>query len=311
MSLKNLSFRHLRLISLYGTRYAIRGGTGLVFVMLVLFFGLIVAHMLLTPVERMKVQIERESGREMTDAQVMDQLIEVARPGVQWVIAGKTPNRRGPPAYDTKKVDWSSYLLEEKPALLSAVLLIMLFATPFLVALGSFNQFSGDIQSKGLRYQLLRSARTNIFFGRFLGTVFYTVAVNVLLVFIIALYLGLKLDIYSSSALISWSLRGILALAVVSIPYVAFCSWISGAIDSPFGSLTISSLIVGGVPLFALLGKKSWEPVGYLKYALPWGVQNYLLHPNALYVLGTAAACGGYTVLFLLLGHRHFVKRDL
>lgn len=317
MSLQDLNFHHLKLISTYAARYAIRGGTGLVFVILALSCGLLMAHFILSPVEQVKEK-NRAEGLEMKDEDIVKNLIDIARPVVVWVIGGassKDASEEGMP--DTKDengtsaTEWASYLLDEKPALLSAVLLLMLFASPFLVALGAFNQFSGDVQTKGLRYQLLRTERTNIFFGRFLGTALYTVLVMALLISIIVLYLGLKINIYGWGALIVWSLRGLLALGIVCLPYVALCSWMSSMIDSPFGSLTINTLIVGAVPLFAFLGKNTWEPVAYVNYALPWGVQNYLLHPSTGSFLGAIAACCGYTLVFLFLGHRYFVKRDL
>ncbi|MBN1851133.1 MAG: hypothetical protein JW829_00355 [Pirellulales bacterium] len=314
MSFRELQLRHLRLISLYGARYVIRGGAGLVYIMLVLSCGLITAHIILLPVEQ---EAKEKTGVELTDKEMLDHLVEVARPAVQWMLGGKTKNER--PVMERSagnekedpEIRWAAYLLDEKPALLSAVILIMFYFTPFLVALGSFNQYSGDIQSKGLRYQLLRTSRTNIYFGRFLAAVFYTVFVNAILIIIIVLYLGLKLDIYAWSALARWGLWGILALIAVSIPYIAFCGWISSMIDSPFGSMTISSIVISAIPLFALFGRATWKPASSICYALPWGIQNYILHPDWTWVLGSLAACGGYTILFLLLGHHHFTKRDL
>lgn len=309
MGLKDLNLRHLKLISLYSSRYAIRGGSGLVFIFLFLACGLMTAHMIITPVEQIKAKAMSKTGQSIEDEEIVGELVRAARPVVKWVVGENDEEEKD--SGGEENVDWASYLLDEKPALLSAVLLIMIFALPFLVACGVFNQYSGDVQSKGLRYQLLRTERTNIFFGRFIGASIYTVLVIALLIAIITLYLGLKIRIYEWGSLMGWSLRGFMALVLVALPYVALCSWISGSIDSPFGSLVICTLVVGVVPLFAAIGSKSWEPAVYIKHVLPWGVQNYLLHSSAAYVLGTAAACLGYTVLFLFLGHRHFLKRDL
>lgn len=313
MSLKDLNAKHLKLISLYSSRYAVRGGTGLVFVFLVLACGLMTAHIYESLVEQAKVQAKTETGQIMSDEDIVNALVEVARPAVKMVV-GEEVSREGKPAAgqgNDGTVDWASYLLDEQPALLSAILLIMIFAMPFLVACGAFNLYSGDVQSKGLRYQLLRTERTNIYFGRFFGAAIYTVLVIVILMVIITSYIGLKIQIYEWGSLISWSLRGILALSLISIPYLAFCAWISGSIDSPIGSLVVCSLIIGAVPLFAMLGSMMWEHAVYVKYVMPWGIQDYLLHPKGSYVLGATAACLGYTVLFLFLGHRHFMKRDL
>lgn len=313
MSLSDLKKRHMQLISLYSTRYAVRGGTGLVFIMLVLLCGLMTAHLIITPVEQTR-EASREYGvseEDYSNEDIVNELIEVARPVVEWVLTEEKTSTEEEEEDEEAGREWTSFLLDENPALLSAVLLIMLFASPFLVTMGAFNQFSGDVQTRGIRYQLLRAERTNIFFGRFLGAALFTILVMALLIAIISLYIGLKLQIYEMGALVGWSLRGFLALSLVCLPYVALCAWISSAIDSPFGSLTISSVIVGAVPLFALIGRHTWEPMAYVNYLLPWGVQNHLLHPSSLHLVGSVAACLGYTALFLLLGHRHFSKRDL
>ena len=89
------------------------------------------------------------------------------------------------------------------------------------------------------------------------------------------------------------------------------CSWLSAWIDSPFVSLLVASLLIGGLPLFAKLAGLKWELAGHLKFLLPWGLQNHLLHPELTHSLGTALACLGYTVVFLLLGYHRFETRDL
>jgi hypothetical protein len=314
VSLKDLNARHLKLISVYSSKHAIRGGTGIVFAILVLSSGLLIAHLILQPMEMLKQQGRVQSGYEMNDKQAMDMVLRIARPVVAWAVKGDSDEEQSQirnNVQSDKSPDWPSYLLDIKPALLSAIFLIMIFAVPFLVALGAFNQFSGDVQSKGLRYQLFRTARTNIFFGRFIGTALYTFVVMAFLIAVISLYLGLNVNLYKGGDLIGWSLRGIFALCVVSLPYIAVCSLFSAMIDSPFGSLTINSLVIACVPFFAFLARTQWKPAGIIKYALPWGVQNYLLHYDPLIFFGAVAACVGYTVVFLLLGHLYFCRRDL
>jgi hypothetical protein len=319
MSLKDLNPRHLKLISLYSSRHAIRGGTGLVFSILVLSCGLMIAYAVLQPIEIQKQQIKTQTENEMSDHAAMQNVLLVVRPVVAWALGDDAFKKNSQLQVDpqsaslinSEKIDWPSYLLDRQPALLSAIFLIMLFASPLLVALGAFNQFSGDVQSRGLRYQLFRTERTNIFFGRFLGTAMYTFIVMAALIAIIVLYIGFKVRLYEWSALIVWSLRGILALCIVSLPYIALCSLLSSMIDSPFGSLTINSLVIACVPFFALIGRAFWKPASNIKYVLPWGVQPYLLHYNPMVIIGTVAACLGYTALFLLLGHYYFCRRDL
>jgi ABC-type transport system involved in multi-copper enzyme maturation permease subunit len=323
MSLRNVGFRHLRLISLYAVQHAVRGGSGLVFLLVTLLFGLVAAQIILSPVEMMMVQAAKD-GHEMDREEALASIVEFGRPVVRWAIGGELQTEEpkaplnagtvpGRPAVATESPieRWTTFLVADRPALLSAILLILIFGMPLAVPLVAFNQVSGDVQSRGLRYLLVRTERANIFFGRFLGTAIFTIAVTAFLVATITLYLGLRIQIYPGGVLAAWGLRGVLVLAVLVLPYIALCSWVSASIDSPFLSLLTTSLVIGAVPLFAWIASMKWEPAGVLKYLLPSGLQDHLLHPDLTHSLGTVLACLGYTAVFLFLGYRRFETRDL
>jgi ABC-type transport system involved in multi-copper enzyme maturation permease subunit len=315
MSLRDVYPRHLALIAFYAARHAMRGGAGILFLVLTLTCGLLIAHVMLQPVEAGKKAAEERYGHALSDREVLEELAGHARPVVAWMLSSgesREQKSRGEGGAEPGAADvWAAYLLDDRPAFLSAVLLLLMFSLPFLITFGSFNLFSGDIGSRGVRYHLLRTERSNIFFGRFLGGALFTVATTVFLLVVIVVYVGWRLDAYSGSGLALWGLRGLLALALVSLPYVALCSWISASIDSPFLSLVAATMVIGAVPLFTFIGRATWEPLQYLIYALPWGLQNYLLHHEVSVVLGAGTACLGYTALFLFLGYRRFARRDL
>jgi hypothetical protein len=303
--------RQLRLISAHALRHTMRSGSGLVFVLLALFFGLIAAQAVIAPVEAIATQGEN-FGITGGNAQVEKQIVVFARPVVTWALS--PPESDDPAAQRAAEVRterWVNFVLDERPALLSAILFIMVFGMPLLIGFGAFNQTAGDIGSKGLRYHLLRADRSSIFFGRLLATTILTIAVQALVVLTIALYLGLKVQIYDGMAITIWSLQGLVALVFLSLPYVAVCAWISASNDSPMVALVLCKLVIGGVVLLAVLGQYAWEPLRYLNYLLPWGVQNYLLAPGLMTVALTAAACLGYTAVFAWLGARKFRMRDL
>lgn len=100
------------------------------------------------------------------------------------------------------------FLVEKKPALLSAILLVMLFGMPFVISFLAFNQISGDVQSRGLRYLLLRTGRSSIYFGRFLGVALFFTRVMGFIIATIVLYLGLEVRIYPATPLLVWSAQG-------------------------------------------------------------------------------------------------------
>ncbi len=332
MNLRTLTTRHIRLISSYWSRYAVRSGAGLVYLLIALIFGLTVAHVLITPVELLIAEQKREMGR--TDPPLIRQTIsESGQPIAQWILGRKSmreivqdtaaqqraamndPNgtsmAEGGQEDGADFDSWVNFLLEKKPALLSAIFLVLIFGMPFVISFLAYNQVSGDVQSHGLRYLLLRTERSNIYFGRFLGTVAFSTIVMAVIIAAITFYLGMKTRIYPPLALAGWAAWGFVALAILMVPYIAVCSLISVSVDSPLLSLVVAKLVIAGVLFISILGSYAWAPVKYLKYALPWGWQCNLLHPEPARWLGAFAACLAYTAVFLMLGYYRFERRDL
>jgi ABC-type transport system involved in multi-copper enzyme maturation permease subunit len=317
MNLRTLNARHIRLIAMHWSRNAVRSGSGLVYLMIALVFGLSVAHMLIMPVEQFMLAQKRETGH--VDPNATNSLIvTVGKPIAQFVLGirsmeeiarqdAASPGTTGVGGSDP----WTKFLMDDQPALLSAIFLVLVFGMPFAISFLAFNQVAGDIQTHGLRYLLLRTERGNIYFGRFLGTAVFSTAVMAILIATITLYLGLRVRIYPTAALTAWALRGFLALAMLMLPYIAVCSIISASVDSPFLALVLAKLTIGGVLLFAVVGRMKWEPLTYARYALPWGWQNHLLHPDASHWLLAGLACLLYTAVFLTLGYVRFDTRDL
>jgi ABC-type transport system involved in multi-copper enzyme maturation permease subunit len=325
MNFKTLNARHIGLISLYWSRYIVRSGAGLVYLLIALIFGLSVAQIIIMPVEQLMNTQRRQMGQVDPEA-VRGRIISTGQPITQFVLGIRSmqeivkqsapdyggPPMRGSPRADRGSLDpWTSFLMKDRPALLSAIFLVLVFGMPFAIPFLAFNQVTGDIQHHGLRYLLLRTERGNIYFGRFLGTTAFSTAVMALIVAIITLYLGLKVRIYPAGALTLWAVHGFLVLSLLMVPYIAMCSIVSVSVDSPFFSLVLANLIISGVLLFAVVGGLKWQVVKLVKYLLPWGWQNYLLHPSPSLLLAAVAACFLYTAVFLILGYARFETRDL
>jgi hypothetical protein len=307
--------RQASLIARYSARYSVRGGVGLVFLLLSLTFGLMVAHFTLLSVDMRSKQVhESTQGRDRDEVtkEALDDLVDFARPIVSWMLAKRETGSLDTDRSEKERADsWADYLLLERPAMLSAIFLILLFGWPLIVAFGAFDLYAGDISSRQLRYQLLRADRASIYFGRLAGTLITFVIVLLMLGLTVAIYMGAKLPLYGFGELLGWALYGVCALAIVTLPYVALCAWISTTIGSSFAALTIVSLIIGGVPLFAMLARQTWAPAEYVNYLLPWGFQNRLFHNEPLQVALAIGGCAVQTALFGWLGYRKFTTRDL
>ena len=71
-------------------------------------------------------------------------------------------------------------------------------------------------------------------------------------------------------------------------------------------------LVIGGVPLFGMIGGlMDVDGARYANYLLPWGIQNFLHHHSLPIAAAAVLGCLGYTAVFLYLGRRHFLRRDV
>jgi ABC-type Na+ efflux pump permease subunit len=295
---------HLNLIARTHVKYSVRGGAGLVFLLITLFTGLGIGSCVIDPVESIKKgqqDFSDQTGRKVDNADTKRVVDEVVRE------VGMPLIKRFTGASDEQ----AKYLLVEKPALISAIMAVLMFFIPFLVSLGAFNQTSGDIGNRGLRYQLLRTERANIFLGRLLGTMLFTMLVLGIVMGILMLYLVFKAGFYPAGDVILWMIQGYIAMMIYALPWIAFCAWLSAAIDSPFGALVLIQLVVIMFPVLIWFGERIQPKAAYADYAIPWGYKYWLMHPNIGTYMAGVGAMLGFTALFTWLGLRLFQKRDL
>jgi ABC-type transport system involved in multi-copper enzyme maturation permease subunit len=292
---------HIGLIASYSMRFAMRTGGGIIFILVLLTVGFSIASLFISPVE---VLLDK-SGTTAAEAYKLISTSNEVKGGVSWITG----------ADETQ----STYLITEKPALLSAILLSLLMFIPYTTCLGSFNQTAGDIGNRGFRYLLLRTERRNIFFGRFIGALAFTVISSVFTMAVVAFYLQFKIGIYSGVDIWMWSLQGLLAILALSLPYAALCAWFSAALDSAFASLAICLLVIGFtvllLTLFQSMGTITMHmkpgDLNWLQRLTPWGWKYELLSSKAATRSLAYLAMAGFTGLFLWLGLRTFEKRDL
>jgi len=295
---------HIWLIALYQLRFALRSGGGIVFLLLFLTTGLIVASIFITPVEGL-IKMQDEQGIS-ADTEIFLREISSSpeiQSGVRWA-AGTSEEH-------------TKYLLEEQPAVLSCIFILLLALIPYMIIIGTSNQTAGDIQNRGLRYLLLRTERINIYYGRFLGALCYTATSTLALVAFVGIYLQFKLGIYSGAEIWMWAFQGWIAILLFSIPFVALCAWMSSVVPSPFGALAINLVIVGFSTVFIFMLKSQLratdksEDLGWLNKLLPTGWKYDLLSDGMGARALAAFVLMGFALLFLFLGQRHFAKRDL
>ncbi len=314
--MSGLNLKHLILIGTSSNRNSIRSGAGIVVILLTFFVGLMMAGAILTPIEMGKAVIGNGGAKPSPEEEekMVNTVVDGVRSLVIWLMGGESPfsDKKSPEPLEK----WADYLMKDRPALLSGVLLLLFTVLPTIFAVGSFNQTTGDIATRGLRYLLPRTERVNLYFGRFLGTTVYSLISISILVVIVVFYIGLKLKMYAWGELISWGVWALAAYAIVSLPYIAFYSWMSGMMSSSFAAFITCLLGALYGPTLSLFSRFSGnlemlQFVGYLKYLSPWGIQAYLFHHDIKMVIMATSLCLFYTGMFLFLGYRRFATRDL
>jgi len=285
---------HLKLVAGSYLRTSLRSGAGVIFLILSMIVGLVLAGIAVLPIEAL--QIAAKSGQSAEVA--FNEAVAKFGPGV---IS----------AFTNASDDTARYWLTDQPALMTLFLIMMLAFLPFLASLAGFNQTSGDIGSKGLRYLLLRTERANIFLGRLAATYVFTLAVVTVIFAVVALYTVVKVPYYGTGATLWWLLRGWFACAVFLLPWVALAAWVSTTMEFPFLSLLIMELGLTLWIVIVYVMTKNLEELQYAAYATPWGYKFWLLDPNPAKVLGGIAVMLGFTGVFTWMGLRNFDKRDL
>lgn len=289
-----VNWTHVRILTRSYARSAIRGGSGVVFLVLLLLTGLGIAGVIIEPLEI----VSGTTG--MGEARILDAASEVLRPVLKWWIG-----------VDSSSDPHIVYLLHQKPMLLSGILIILMAFVPWLAVLASFNQFAGDISTKGLRYLLLRTERVNILLSRFFGVVLFSGTVTLLMVVAISLYISAKFGVWGFGETLLWGLQGWFALFMLGLPFICLCTWLSASLDSVGGSLVLGVTLAYFPSWILGAGEPFLKTGGVLPRLLPWGWRNDLLHPEMGTVLAAWGVMLGFSLLFFYLGGRKLVTRDL
>ena len=292
---------HIKLIASYWARFSLRTGGGLMALLIVLFVGLFLASFIVKPVELIMSK-SGELGH--TEGDAAAQMDKISRSKEFSDIVQSTLGA------EQEQVE---YLLQDQPALLSVLWVVLLIALPFMACFVGFNQTAGDIGNRGLRYLLLRTSRASIFLGRFLGAVLFSAVATGMMVTILLVYVGVKFNIYPLGDLLGWGLQGYVALVLISVPYIALCAWISSMLDSAFGALALTLTLTGGSMLALKIANGLTPSMDFAWFdrLLPWGWKYELLSGDVGTRLLAYLVMIGFTGAFLLLGLRSFTKRDL
>jgi ABC-2 type transport system permease protein len=214
------------------------------------------------------------------------------------------------------------------PILVLVVFKITLFFLPAYVAVMGFDQVSGEVGPRSIRYLTLRCRRSSILVGKFLAQASLLLGLTFFIdLAIMAVARGLNSD-FAFSVMTASLVKFWLASAVFSLAYLAITIFCSSLFRNPALSLVVNFVVLFAFWVVNVVGAQgadyvqrleaSDEPVSWiaravatLRYFTPSAYSTDLLHPHLGEFGLSAAAFAIFAAGFLGASWGVFRQRDV
>jgi len=219
------------------------------------------------------------------------------------------------------------FLFSDDPAMLDAlrdipmVVLIVFQAAllflPLYVAIMGFDQISGEVGPRSMRYLAVRARRSSVLFGKVAAQAVLLWGLLGVVHLAVFAYAGGTDPDFTLRLAIPTGLKFWLASAVFCLAYLGLTAACSTLFRTPAMSLTCNALVLFAFPLLNFLGSVNTAsptekgPLSYLGYLSPSHYALDLLHPYLSRFGLSAAALAGFVALFLGIAYGVLRERDL
>ncbi len=199
---------------------------------------------------------------------------------------------------------------------------------PFYVAIIGYDQLSGEIGPKSIRYLTVRARRSSILIGKYLAQQTVLLALALVVDLGLLIFARIHFEDFEMSTLLLGLVRLWVASAVFSMAYAALTALCSAAFRQPMISLVMNLLLL--VPLWPL----SWIPsliwsekrkgIGaapveevitspwvHLRALSPWSYVDNLLHPQLAPFALSVLAYAAFAAVFLGIAYAVLRRTDL
>jgi len=185
-----------------------------------------------------------------------------------------------------------------------------LYLLPFFTMISAADQIASDRARGTLRFLVLRTSRSTIFFGRFIGQYLIQLIVILLTVATVLGLVALKSPENIQAAL-SEAPIVIVNLALVLLSYVALMALVSVLAKTAWQAIMLA--IVAWIVLWFVIGyvQKNYGPIPILDWVLPGLQLGELVRLSSWDTLVLAPIPLAQTIVLLCLGWFSFRRRDL
>jgi ABC-type transport system involved in multi-copper enzyme maturation permease subunit len=203
--------------------------------------------------------------------------------------------------------------LAQVPLEVLVVFKITLFFLPAYVVLMGFDQISGEVGPRSMRYLTVRARRSSVLLGKFLSQATLLLGLVLIIDLAIFVYARIANPDFGFADVVLNLLKFWLAAIVFSLAYVSLTTLCSALFRSPAVSLVFNFILLFIFWLMDTVGRASGEDgvLRWLRYLSPSYYAGNLLHPRLAEFAASGAAYAGFATIFLLGAYAVLRARDL
>ena len=203
--------------------------------------------------------------------------------------------------------------LAQVPLEVLVVFKITLFFLPAYVVLMGFDQISGEVGPRSMRYLTVRARRSSVLLGKFLSQATLLLGLVLIIDLAIFVYARIANPDFGFADVVLNLLKFWLAAIVFSLAYVSLTTLCSALFRSPAVSLVFNFILLFIFWLMDTIGRASGEDgvLRFLRYLSPSYYAGNLLHPRLAEFAASGAAYAGFATIFLLGAYAVLRARDL
>ncbi len=214
------------------------------------------------------------------------------------------------------------------PFMLLIVYKLTLIFLPLFITLMGFDQISGEISTKSIRYLAVRVRRSSLVVGKFLAqTSVLALLTFVTVLMMVAVALFVDPDFKLGTATLTFLKLWVVSL-VFSLAYMGLSSMCSSMFKQPAVSLVLNFIILFVIWAVALIGNffqvpgqavsgmslssyKTESAAAYVRYLSVWNYSPDLIHPKWERFGAAGAAHVGFALIFLAASYLVLRTRDV
>ncbi|MCY1014441.1 ABC transporter permease [Pyxidicoccus sp. MSG2] len=207
--------------------------------------------------------------------------------------------------------------LSRVPLEVLVVFKVTLFFLPAYVALMGFDQLSGEVGPRSMRYLTVRARRSSVLLGKFLSQATLLLGLVLIIDLAIFVYARIANPGFGFADVVINLIKFWLAAIVFSLAYVSLTTLCSSLFRSPAVSLVFNFILLFVFWLMDTTGRAAEAAYGeasvvrYVRYLSPSYYSVNLLHPRLAEFAASGAAYAGFAMLFLLGAYAVLRARDL